>query len=158
MSVFLNQNQFAQTPVIGMVENVPTPSIISVQIDPASSSSNLKVGLPVAITTAAANTIPVDAAGLTALKFGVIVYNPKKNVYSPGDMVEIAQDGSFIWLETSAAITKGAKVQQDPTNSQVLTLVSGTNAMIGYAMDTATAANQLIRVQLKFYDVNESAY
>src|ERR1700759_5752071 len=119
MSVFLNQNQFAQTPILGMVDQVPTPSIISAQIDPSSSSSNLKVGLPVAMTTAGAYTIPVDAAALNALKFGVIVYNPKKNTYSPGDMVEIAQEGSVMYLETSAAVTRGAKGQIEPINSQV---------------------------------------
>lgn len=159
MSTYQNSNQFTQTPVLGQLSMVPNPSLMSVKIDPSSVATKLQAGQAVKIVDVQANEIIVDQAAITDTKFGVIVYNPKKNVYAAGDTVEIAINGSVVFLEASAAIARGAKVQLDPTGPTVATLASlGTNTMVGVCLDKPTGSGQLTRVLIRCEDPNLSAY
>lgn len=159
MSTFQNQNQFRQTPVLGQVDATVNPNIKSVKIDPASVSTHLQVGQALKLVDTAGTEIIVDEAAVTDKCYGVIVYNPRKNVYAAGDTVEVACRGSVLYLEASAAIARGARVQNAPAGPTVSTLTSyGTNCMIGITLDKPTGSGQLTRIEIDPQDANESAY
>ncbi len=159
MSTFQNQNQFTQTPVLGMVDMTVNPAIISVKIDPASVSTVLQSGQGFKIKDVAANEIIVDVvANATEEVFGVSIYNPRKNLYNPGDTIELALSGSVVYLEASAAIARGAKVQLTPATPSVQTLVAGTNAQLGISLDKPAAAATLCRILIKPLDINQANY
>ena len=152
--VVLNQNQFAQTPVLGQVSMVVNPDVVPVRLNP-SSTAVLQAGSAVKLITGTANEILVDAcSGPTdGPVFGVILYNLRKNLYSAGDNAEVACNGSYIFLEASAAVARGVKVVTtaatagaDPTVATVS--VPSTQYVTGVAVDTAAGAGSLFRVKI----------
>lgn len=152
--VVLNQNQFSQTPVLGQVSEIPNPNVVSVRLNP-SSSAVFQAGSAVKLITGTANEILVDATtGPTdGPVFGVIVYNMRKNLLSAGDNATVACASSYVFLEASAAINRGAKVTttaatsgNDPTIATVS--VASTQYVTGVAVDSASGAGSLIRVQI----------
>jgi hypothetical protein len=148
MATYQNQNQFAQTPLLGQIDLVAGPNnVISARIDPSSSATaaQLQAGIPFKIVDVQANDIVVDVAAITDQAFGVIVYNPRKNQYAVGDIVELACRGSVVYMETSAAIARGAKVQAATATGLIATRTS-TNFRVGVVLDKPTAANVLARV------------
>lgn len=157
---FLTQsmNQFAQTPILGLVDLIPAPNVFNAQINPSSSATAIQVGSAVKLLAGAttASTILVDVCtGPTdGPVYGIIPYNNRKNVYNPGDLCEVAAGSSVLFLKSSAAISRGDKVTTtaatttaDPTVATVATPT--TQYVTGVALDVATAANQLIRVEIK---------
>lgn len=147
MSVYQNSNQFAQTALLGAPDLAFNFNTKSVQIDPESVATGLQVGQAMKLVAGAVPTILVDQADSTDIPFGVIWYSPKKNTsLAPGKTVEVACKGSVIYLESAAAITRGAAVENVPTGPTVQTKASG--ARLGYALDQATGAGQLIRVEV----------
>lgn len=160
MSLVQNQNQFAQTALLGQVTMAPSPAVIPVKIDPASVATKLQAGQGVKLVNTAGPEIIVDQADDSTTEcFGVIIYNPRKNLYSAGDTVEVALTGSVVYLEASAAIARGAKVMLDPSGPTVSTLTTyGTNAELGVCLDKPTGSGQLARILLRPLDPNLSAY
>ncbi len=152
--VVLNQNQFAQTPVLGQVSMVVNPDIVPARINP-SSSAVFQAGSAVKLISGTANEILVDACtGPTdGPVFGVIVYNLRKNLLSAGDVASVACGGSYVFLEASAAITRGDKVTasaattgNDPRIATVST--PSTQYVTGVAVDSAAGAGSLIRIKI----------
>lgn len=159
MSTYQNQNQFAQTPVLGQVDMTSAVNIKSVRINPASSSTVLTAGQFLKIVDVAGTEIVVDEAAVTEKSYGCIVYNPRKNTYLKGDIVEIACKGTVVYLEASAAIARGAKVQNTPAAPTVQTLASlATNCQVGICLDKPTGAAELARVEIDPQAANLSAY
>ena len=150
MSTFQNQNQFSQTPVLGQVDLTYSPNIKSVKIDPASTSLYLQAGQAFKIVDVAGPEIIVDAvSALTDTPYGVAIYSPKKNLFAPGQTIELACDGTVVYLEASAAAARGASAQLLFSGPTVATLVSPTNGKIGQFLDKPAAAATLVRVQIK---------
>ncbi len=148
MATYQNSNQFAPTPVLGQVDLLAgTANIISAQIDPASvaTAAQLTAGSPVKIVDVAGGPIIVDTAAITETATGVIVYNPRKSQYVAGDIVEVAMKGTVVYLETSAAVARGANVQAASATGLVATRAS-TNHRLGKMLDKPGAANVLARV------------
>lgn len=147
----LNQNQFAQTPVLGQVSQLPNPNIFPAQIDPADTATVITAGTAVKLSNVAGTQIVVlvCAAVTDGPVFGVIVYNMRKNTYAAGDTVEVAGVNSVITLKSSAAIARGANVSQTAPsagNDPLITTSVVTNYVLGQALEKASGANQLIRV------------
>lgn len=150
MSTFQNQNQFAQTPVLGEVDLTKTFNVKSVKINPASVATVLQSGQVFKIVDIAGPEIIVDqCTALTDIPFGVAIYSSKKNLFVAGQTIEVACDGTVVYLEASAAAARGASVQLDSTGPTVATLVSPTNGKVGFLLDKPTAAGQLVRVEIK---------
>lgn len=150
--VVLNQNQFAQTPVLGQVSEIPNANVVTVRLNP-SSSAVFQAGSAVKLITGTANEILVDAvSGPTdGPVYGVITYNLRKNLLSAGDNASVACSTSYVFLEASAGINRGAKVTStaattgnDPTVATVS--APSTQYVTGVAVDSASGAGSLIRV------------
>lgn len=151
-----NQNQLTPSVVLGQVSMVVNPTIISVRLNPAS-TAYFQAGTAVKYIDGVDGDILVDAvSGATdGPVAGVIIYNARNSKPVKGQMVEIAQAGSFVWLEASAAIARGANVSSAPgvsgtTDPQVTTDTTSTHFITGVAVDKAAAEGDLIRVQLAF--------
>lgn len=154
---FLTQqmNQFTNAAILGMVDQIPTPDVVSAQINPASAASSIQVGDPVKLITGTSGAILVDKGtgpADTVKVFGIIPYNERKNIYVAGDIIEVACGGSYVYCKTSAAVVRGTNVSTtgstttaDPT---VATDVTSGHQITGVAIDEASGANQLIRVKI----------
>lgn len=136
---------------------LPNPDVVSALLNP-SSTAVLQAGSSVKLiaSTSIGNEVVVDAvSGPTdGPVFGVIAYNLRKSLYSPGDVCEVACGASYIFLEASAAIARGAKVTataattgNDPTVATVS--VPSTQYVTGIAIDPAAGAGSLIRVKVQ---------
>jgi hypothetical protein len=154
---FLTQamNQFAQAPILGAVDMIPSPNVVSAQITSSSSATAIQVGSPVKLVAGTSGSILVDVcSGPTdGPVFGVLLYNARKNLYVANDIVEVGCSDTFVYLRASAAVARGAKVTTTAattTTDPLVTTVSvpSTQYVTGVAIDAAAAANDLIRVKI----------
>lgn len=142
--------------MLGQVSFVPNPSILSARIREGTSVV-IQAGSVVNLYSGGLASGEVLIDGSTGPTngpvWGVVIYNPRKNLHVAGTTVEVATEGSVVWLESSAAIARGAKVSSSAATAGndplVTTNVTSTQHIIGYALDEATAANQLIRIMIK---------
>jgi hypothetical protein len=148
-----NMNQFAQTPILGAVDMIPSPSVITAQVNPASALTSLQAGDPVKLLTGASGAIFVDKqTGPTdVLMLGVIPYNERINLYAAGAIVEVVTDG-VVYMLSGAAVVRGTNVaitvSTTTTDPTVATDVTSTHIIVGQALDEAGAAGVLIRVKV----------
>ena len=155
----LNQNQFAQTPVIGEQDLTVNQNIVEARIWASSvSAAPLVAGQAFALVDQPGSLPIVDVAAITAKAWGVAIHNMKGDTFVKGQAIELALVGSTIYLETAGAIARGARVQLTPTGPTITTATLGTNASIGYAVDKATATGQLIRVYIQPESIGETNY
>jgi hypothetical protein len=141
-------NQFKPSAMPGDSVKGANLNKVSARINPASTSTALFAGQAVKLVTGASPEILVDAIGEGDAVFGVILYNVKKNTYSAADVVEIALDQSVVWLEASAAITRGTAVATDPASGTVAAASAGAS-VTGIALSESTAAAQVVAVYVK---------
>ncbi len=150
-------NSFAQTPILGQVDMVPSPNIVPAQINPASSATVGQVGCVVKLVTGTSGAIVVDystGATDTVVPFGVIPYNQRdNNGYLAGTFVEVATNESYVYLLSGGAIAQGASVSfTASTASADPTVVSDSTTghqCLGFAIDAASGAGVLIRVVVR---------
>ena len=143
-----NMNQFTQTAIKGRLSHNPAPNVISCQITTASSNT-FYGGTAVKLIAGTANTILIEKSAATEAIFGFVIFNPKKpSGNTAGQTVEVALPGSIMEMESSAAINRGQLVEQVATGDKVAAY-AGVNTTVGVALDTATAANQLVRVLIR---------
>lgn len=146
----LSPNQFAQSPIVGMIDMRFDYDTVSVQIDVAQATA-LYAGMAVKMVDSA-DGVPkvVGCAADSDEVLGFINFDIKSVQFVAGSMAEISMAGNVIYLYSTGAIARGAQVTLDlVTGGGVAQLVgsSGSN-IVGWAYDKATAAGQLIRVKL----------
>lgn len=153
---FLTQamNQFVQAPILGQVDLIPTPQVIAAQILSTSTATAIQNGSAMKLVagTSALPLVDIVTGPTDGPVFGVIPYSMRKNIYVANDVIQLALGESYVFLKSSAAITRGAKVSStaatttaDPT---VATAVTSTDYVTGVCIDTATGANQLVRIKI----------
>jgi hypothetical protein len=154
-----NMNQFTQTPMVGSVDLTVFPNIKAVRINPAYVGGLPLVAGQVFKLVDVAGEIPVvEPAAVTEKGYGVAVHTLKRDTFLAGDVIDVACQGSVVFLESSAAIAGAAKVQNTPSGPNVQTLASlATNCQIGVNI-TKSAAAGIVRIELDFQDPNLSAY
>lgn len=146
----LSQNQFAQQSLVGVVDlRLPTGTI-SVQID-ASQATALYAGQAVKMVDSADGVPKVVGCSADADNvLGFINFDIKTKAFLAGSMCEISMAGNCMYLFATTAIARGAQVGSDVSTGggvQALTGSSGA-CIVGWAVDKASAAGQLIRVML----------
>ena len=154
----VNMNQFKQTAVVGQVDldNTPREAMYTCRFKDASDTegTTLVPGEPVKLVDLGSSDIVgppiVDemADDNDGGAFGVNIYNTKDNSAVDGEIVQIAGEGAVVFLNSGAAISRGAKVAAVlATPGNVITAT--TEDELGVALDKATGANELIRVRIK---------
>lgn len=143
-------NQFAQSTIVGMVDLPFSTDTISVQID-ASEAGSLLPGQAVKIVDSSGGVPKVIACSAdTDEVFGFLNYNIKNAVFRAGMAAEISQAGNVMFLQASAAIARGAKVVSKVATAGGVGPISGAGGenIVGYALDKASAAGDIIRIKL----------
>lgn len=144
----LSQNQFSQSPYLGMIDMRFPYDTVSVQID-SSAGSALIAGQAVKIVDSAGGVPKVIACtAATDEVFGFINFDIKSVNFPAGAMCEISQAGNFIYLYSTAAISRGVQVGIDLSTVGGVHAVATTENIVGWAYDKATNAGQLIRVKV----------
>ena len=153
----LNQNAFTQGPVLGMLTMDPQPDTIPCQLSPSSAapSGTLTVGVAVKLVAYAGPQIIVDAT-LNASDgpvYGVIQNTQQKNVYVPGDQVNVAAKGNILFHWANAAINRGQRVAitNPATSATPPSVQADTTAgdfTVGYAIGQAAGQNTFVRIQI----------
>lgn len=147
----LELNQFAPNePLAGLyvyMANLPQLHTVLVA---ASQSTALKAGDVVTLDSSStnANSPVVKKAATTDAVFGVVTYNPIVNQFAAGERVSIARPNDIVWMPASEAVAVGAKLTFN-SSGKVSTAASA-DIVIGKALTPATAADDLIQVELGF--------
>jgi hypothetical protein len=144
----LSQNQFAQTPIQGLLDLRFNVNSISAEID-AGSAGGLVPGQAVKLVDSAGG-IPkvVECAADTDDVYGFINYDIKSQSFEAGDRVELSvMRDNVMYMTASAAIARGAKIMIVVAGNKVATATSG-KTIAGRAFDKASADGDLIRVTI----------
>lgn len=146
----LSQNSFAQSPVVGQPDMNYNYNTISCQVDSSAGTSLLYQGQAVKIVANTLGGIPrvVACNGITDNVLGFINYDVKSVSFGVGQNMEVSSAGNVIWLYATGAITQGARVCLDTSATGAVQATGATATVVGWAMDGASAAGQLIRVHL----------
>lgn len=145
----LSQNQFAQTPLVGVVDlAVGLSNVVAAQVD-ASVTSQVYPGQAVKLVANNNGGIwkvaPVSASNDAAIGFAK--FNIKDIQYVAGQNLEVALWGSVIWCYATGAITQGNRVCLDASYVGGVQATGNSATVMGTAFDGAAAAG-LIRVML----------
>lgn len=145
-----SMNAFVQSPEKGD-KCLPTlaDNVVTCQVDATIGSGVIKTGQAVKLVDSAGGVPKVlPVANVAEDVFGFVVRNLKLEEYKAGDKLEIAIEGTALYMEAGAAIARGAQVQVQVSGEKVVTHTS-TNPIAGYAFDKALADGDLIRVIIK---------
>jgi len=142
----LNINQFAQTPVQGEIDmTVQGVQIVSGLVS-SSESVALIPGQAVKVLDTASGVPTVTAVtSNTDVVFGFVTRNFKDANYPADSRLEIALNGTFMFMTANGAISRLGAVELDYAANKVGP-AAGINPTVGYAYDKAAANNDLIRV------------
>lgn len=154
-AISVTTNQFKQSNTIGSLDLTtnPNPSVMYCKWNPtATSTLTLVPGEGVILKDLGASDsvgLPIvdkRAADANAIE-GVAIFDNKLAKKSPGDIISVAKFGAVVFMEASAAILRGASVALVlATPGQVVTTT--TETAFGKALDKASAAGDLIRIEI----------
>lgn len=145
-----NINQFAQSPLLGMLDLRLDYDTISAQVD-STQATPLYAGMAVKVVNNGGGVPKVVSCAADADNvFGFINYNIKNQIFLAGDALEISQAGNVMWMYASAAIVRGARVALNTASPGTVKPLAGSGGadIVGWAVDQATAYGQLIRVRV----------
>lgn len=147
MTTTLNMNQFALQTVQGQTDESVLGTVVTCQIS-GSETATLVPGQAVKLEDSATAIPSVLAlAANTDKTFGFIARTLKDQSFSAttNNTVEIALNGTLMYMTAGAAIARGAKLEVVYTTNKVITN-AGVNPVVGWAFDKAAADGDLIRV------------
>lgn len=145
----LNQNQFVQKPVQGLLDLMQNFNTIPCQVD-TSQVTALLPGQAVKVVNSVGGVPKVIAiAADTDDVFGFVNYALKNASYPALAPVEVSIGGNIMWMTAAGAITRMAKVNTLQASTKVQTDQGGGNTVVGRAFDEAVLNGDLIRVLIK---------
>lgn len=145
----LLQNQFAQSPYVGVVDlRIGPTNVIACQVD-VSVTGVLYPGQGVKIVANTAGGIPKVApvAANNDACIGFAAFNIKDLQYVAGQNLEVAMWGTVIWCYATGSVTQFARVCLDVTYVGGVQATGNTATIMGWAVDGSSGAG-LIRVML----------
>ena len=155
----LSQNQFAQSPIVGIVDLINSASnIIACQVDPSVSSPVYPgQGVKIVANTAGGTPKVAPVASKSDPVFGFAKFNIKDIQYASqgnpavfvaaGQTLEVAMWGTCIWCYATGAVSQFAEVCLDPSYVGGVQAVGNSATIVGMAID-GSASGGLIRVML----------
>lgn len=153
MSQAFNLTATSIKPQKGQYALLPNlPQQHNVEFYSSTSTDTLPVGALVKLygsSTSTDHPVAVVCAA-TDIPYGVVVYDARKQSYAVGERFAVAQSGDVVYMEAAGAIAVGAKLQFAVSGWKVDDSTTSTYAYIGKALTAASAAGDLIQVQLDF--------
>lgn len=144
-----NINQFAQTQVLGQLDLEFNGSVVSMQVS-ANQATALVAGQPIMVENSAGGAPKVLAlASNTDTTNGFVVRNLKDPNFPTYARLEVAMEGSVMYLNSGAAINRFGPVEAVQGTPGNVIAWAGVNPVVGFAFDQATGANQLVRIFIK---------
>lgn len=141
-------NQFAQAPILGMLDLKYNYNTIAARMDDAVVGGFI-AGQAVKVTQQAGEVpIVTPCTANTDVVFGFINFDIKTKSFIAGSMMEISQRGNVVFLIATAAIARGAQVMIDPATIGGIVTVSSGKPITGFCLDVASAAGQIVRIEL----------
>ncbi len=147
----LSQNQFAQSPVVGMIDMRLPFNTISVMID-SSQATALFPGEAVKMVDSVDGVPKVVGCSADSDEvLGFINFDIKSPSFPAGSPCEISMAGNVMYLFATGAIARGVQVSLDLTTKGGVRSAAGNTGddIVGWAFDKAAAAGTLIRVFVK---------
>lgn len=92
---------------------------------------------------------------------GFLEWNVARGKYAAGIPCQVSPDTNVMYMEASGAINAGVNVAMDSYSNITVKAAGAGSKVIGYALEAASAAGQLIRVKIRFasaQDADLSAY
>ena len=92
---------------------------------------------------------------------GFLEWNVIRGNYVAGNPCQVSPDTNVMYMEASGAINAGVNVAMDSYSNITIKAAGAGSKVIGYALEAASAAGQLIRVKIRFastQDADLSAY
>lgn len=153
----LNVNQFAQIPVLGQLD-LETQGTVFTGATSVNQVTALVAGQPVTVENSGGGVPKVLSLASAAVPANaVVVRNLKDTNFPASARVELAGDGTVVWLLSNGAINRWAAVEADTTTAGNVGPALGVNPTLGIAFDQATGTGQLIRVLLQLPKTQPSA-
>jgi hypothetical protein len=148
----LNQNQFSITTLRGTLDSGSSITCQYYDADPAGLiTAGEFVMLSGVAPQSVAPAVSVVKKGVDrASKYlGMVLTNPLRSFWISGDKLEVAIIGTIAMVEAKNAIPGGTSLGYDPAfPGQVIGAGPG-ETVVGVAMESATAAGQLIRALIR---------
>lgn len=143
-------NAFAPTGEIkGRLDLQANIDSLSCIID-STQNTAIKAGTPVKVVTTSAKLPHIVACASGDLIMGFVKHSPRKDSFVAGDVVEVSYGGDVMYLEADSAINAGVPVNvTDFTDMAVGPIGSTAGSTVGFALEKATSAGQLVRVLLR---------
>ena len=124
-------------------------TILSAQI--STGGATAVAGQALKLDTSSLGGVPklVPTSANTDATFGFAIFTLKDQSFAADSHLEVACTGAVMYLNSGAAITRGAAVEMVAATAGNVITSGGTNPIVGKALDGASAANQLIRVLIE---------
>lgn len=152
MAQGISLNQFEpNTPLDGMyVYQANLPQLHNVIVS-TNQETPLTRGAFISIDSASTNTNApvVKQAATNENVFGVVGFTPVQSEFSAGEKIGIARTNDIIFKTAAGAIPAGSLVTFNEQNQ--VTVAAAGNIIIGRAITPATAADEVIQVELQFH-------
>lgn len=80
---------------------------------------------------------------------GFLEWNVIRTGYVAGDACQVSPDTNVMYMEASGEINAGVNVAMDSYSNITVKAAGAGDKIIGYALESASASGQLIRVKIK---------
>jgi len=154
-----NMNQFKQTAVVGELDLQTNPNPATFTCLFKDKSETLLTTLVPGEGAMLEDLAAADISGILPIVderaavgdpiFGVKIFTTKKNDSVDGDIVQIAGEGAVMFLNSEAALLRGASLSLILATPGNVETIDATGVAVGVSLDKATAADQIIRVLIK---------
>lgn len=108
----------------------------------------LVAGDPVAIVSGSKKLPHFVKASEGQVIMGFVKWTAKKNSYEAGDAIEVSYSNDVMYMEVGGAVNAGVALNITDIDDVYVGAAAGDGSVIGYSMESADAANQLIRVRI----------
>lgn len=150
----LQLNQFTESAIQGQIDLKGFGSnIISARVSNSASGALMPLvpGQAVKVANEAGGVPSVlPLASNTDVTNGFVVYNVKDISYAADSRLEVALFGTVQYMTSGGAINRWANVEvvYNASGGGTVITSAGTNPIVGFAVDQATASGQIIRVYI----------
>lgn len=105
-------------------------------------------GDPVAIVPNTTGLPRFKKAAAGEVIMGFVDWEPIRSSFEAGQICQVSYSNDVMYMESAAAVNAGVAVNITNLDDVLIGAQSGAGSVIGYTLESATAANQLVRVRI----------